>query len=128
AGAAARAFGRRGTFYKVAGARVAAIDGPTSGTLPPFDTHAKLPPADPDGVAARLSERLSANAGGRVHVAVVDANDRGADVLGSSLGVDRSLISWLFGDNPLGQGSEQTPVALIRFMGRLPPPRRLASR
>jgi asparagine synthase (glutamine-hydrolysing) len=120
-GAAGRLAGRRGrgTFYRLAGPRVAAIDGPTAGTLPPSDTHAKLPPADPDKVAERLSQRLSAEAGGVVHVAVVDANDRGVVVLGASRGVDRPLVAWLFGDNPLGQGSEQTPVALIRYFGRV---------
>jgi asparagine synthase (glutamine-hydrolysing) len=115
----ARAFGRQGTFYRLAGSRVAAIDGPTPGTLPPFDTHAKLPPSDPDGVAERLARRLSEEAGGPVHVAIVDANDRGITVLGSTRGVDRLLVAWLFGDNPLGQGAEQTPVALIRHVGRL---------
>ncbi len=118
-GALGRALGRRGTFYRLAGARVAAIDGPTAGTLPPSDTHAKLPPLEPDRVAERLSERLSADAGGAVHVAVVDANDRGVVVLGASKSVDRQLVAWLFGDNPLGQGCEQTPVALIRYFGRI---------
>jgi asparagine synthase (glutamine-hydrolysing) len=118
-----RLVGRHGTFYRVAGARVAAIDGPTAGTLPPFDTHAKLPPADPDAVADRLARRLAEEAGGAVHVAVVDANDRGVAVLGASRGLDRPLIAWLFGDNPLGQGAEQTPVALIRYVGRVAPTR-----
>jgi asparagine synthase (glutamine-hydrolysing) len=118
-----RLAGRHGTFYRVAGARVSAIDGPTAGTLPPFDTHAKLPPSDPDGVADRLAHRLAEEAGGPVHVAVVDANDRGVVVLGGSRGLDRRLIAWLFGDNPLGQGAEQTPVALIRFVGRVVPGR-----
>ncbi|MGH9303578.1 MAG: asparagine synthase (glutamine-hydrolyzing) [Acidimicrobiales bacterium] len=121
AGAIGRVFGHRGIFYRVAGARVSAIDGPTAGTLAPFDTHAKLPPLEPDEVAESLSARLSASASGHVHVAVVDANDRGVAVLGSSLGVDRSLIAWLFGDNPLGQGAEQTPAALIRYLGRIHP-------
>jgi asparagine synthase (glutamine-hydrolysing) len=116
-GAAARVVGRRGTFYRVAGSSVSAIDGPTAGTLPPYDTHAKLPPSDPDGVAASLSLRLSKEAGGTVHAVVIDANDRGAVVLGASEGVDRDEIRWLFGDNPLGQGAEQTPVALIRRIG-----------
>ena len=35
-------------------------------------------------------------------------------ILGASEGVDREQIRWLFADNPLGQGSEQTPVCLIR--------------
>jgi asparagine synthase (glutamine-hydrolysing) len=118
-----RVFGRHGTFYRVAGGNVSAIDGPTAGTLPPFDTHAKLPPADPDGVANRLASRLAAEAGGPVHVAVVDANDRGVAVLGGSRGLDRALVAWLFGDNFLGQGEEQTPIALIRFVGRVTPKR-----
>lgn len=116
-----RLVGRRGDFYRVAGPRVAAIDGPTPGTLPPMNTHAKLAPLDPDGVAERLSERLSAAAGGLVRVAVIDANDIGANVLGTSRGVDREMISWLFADNPLGQGHEQTPVALMRYFGRVGP-------
>jgi asparagine synthase (glutamine-hydrolysing) len=118
-----RLVGRHGTFYRVAGARVSAIDGPTQGTLPPYDTHAKLPPSDPDGVAERLAQRLAEEAGGPVHVAIIDANDRGVVVLGGSRGLDRPLIAWLFGDNPLGQGSEQTPVALIRYIGRVTPQR-----
>jgi asparagine synthase (glutamine-hydrolysing) len=123
AGAAARLAGRTGTFYRVAGHRISAIDGPTGGTLPPSDTHAKLPPSDPDGVAARLAGRLSEKATGPVEVAVVDANDRGVAVLGATTGVDREALCWLFGDNPLGQGVEQTPVALVRRLGRLGEPR-----
>ena len=125
AGAVARAFGVHGTFYKVAGPGVRAIDGPTAGTLAPYDTHAKLPPADPDGVASRVARRLTDAAGGPVEVAIVDANDRGVNILGTS---GRSpaasahiveLASWLFGDNPLGQGSEQTPIAVLRRVGEL---------
>jgi len=125
AGAGTRIFGVSGTFYRVAGAGVRAIDGPTAGTLPPFDTHAKLPPADPDGVAAQLARLLSRQAGGAVEVAVVDANDRGVNVLGTSASPGEQgrqlgeLVAWLFGDNPLGQGSEQTPVALLRHVGDL---------
>jgi asparagine synthase (glutamine-hydrolysing) len=120
AGAAGRLAGRRGDFYRVAGHDVNAIDGPTAGTLPPYDTHAKLPPRDPEGVAARLSRSLAGTvaAGGAVGVAVVDANDRGVRVLGASAGVDRDLVAWLFGDNPLGQGREQTPIAILRRASR----------
>jgi asparagine synthase (glutamine-hydrolysing) len=118
-GAIGRLLGRKGDFYRIAGGRVAAIDGPTAGTLPPSDTHAKLPPEDPDGVCERLAKRLADEAGGPVGVAIVDANDRGVTVLGASRGVDRKLVAWLFGDNPLGQGSEQTPVCLLRQVGRI---------
>lgn len=114
--AVARAFGRKGVFYRLVPAAVAAIDGPTRGTLPPYNTHAKLGPADPHGVAARLAEQLG------VAVAIVDANDIDVQVLGTSAGVETGLVRRLFLDNPLGQGHEQTPVALLRRVGTMPGP------
>jgi asparagine synthase (glutamine-hydrolysing) len=117
--AAGKAVGKRGLFYKVAGADVEAIDGPTWNTLPPHNTHAKLGPADPDGVAAHLAGVLSDAAGGRVEFVVIDANDLTATVLGASPGADRELARRLMRDNPLGQGHEQTPVCVLRPLGPL---------
>jgi asparagine synthase (glutamine-hydrolysing) len=129
AAAAGRVVGKRGLFYKIAGPTVEAIDGPTPYTLPPHNTHAKLGPADPDGVAARLAGLLSREAPGTsasgngrpaaVGVAVVDASDLDVHVLGASSGVDRALVRRLMLDNPLGQGHEQTPVAVLRPVGQL---------
>ena len=117
--AAGKIVGRRGLFYKVAGADVEAIDGPTWNTLPPHNTHAKLGPADPDGVAAHLAGVLSDAVGGRVEFVVIDANDLTAAVLGASTGADRALAKRLMRDNPLGQGHEQTPVCILRSLGPL---------
>ena len=117
--AAGKVVGRRGLFYKVAGADVEAIDGPTWNTLPPHNTHAKLGPADPDGVAAHLADVLSDAVGGRVEFVVIDANDLTAAVLGASPGADRALAKRLMRDNPLGQGHEQTPVCVLRALGPL---------
>ncbi|MGZ4209536.1 MAG: asparagine synthase (glutamine-hydrolyzing) [Actinomycetota bacterium] len=114
AAAVTRPFGIRGVFYRVAGPQASAIDGPTPGTLPPYNTHAKKAPADPDGVAARLAATLGTHAGAPVAVAVIDANDIGVTILGASRGVDRGLLLELFRDNPLGQGHQQTPIALVR--------------
>jgi asparagine synthase (glutamine-hydrolysing) len=114
ASALTRPFGVRGMFYRVAGPRVAAIDGPTAGTIPPYNTHAKLAPAEPDRVANLLSQSLSLMTGGTVDVAIIDANDIGVQVLGGSALVDDDLLVSLLRDNPLGQGSEQTPIALVR--------------
>jgi asparagine synthase (glutamine-hydrolysing) len=111
--AVARVFGQKGVFYRLVPPAVAAIDGPTGGTIPPYNTHAKLGPADPDGVAASLSSALGAG------VAIVDANDLGVNILGHSSGVDPALVRHLFLDNPLGQGHEQTPVALLRRVGTM---------
>jgi hypothetical protein len=100
-------------FYRVAGPAVRAIDGPTHGTIPPYDGHAKMGPADPEGVARDLAAALSAE-GARVGVAVIDANDIGVNVLGTSPAVAPEVVASLLRDNPLGQGTQQTPVALLR--------------
>ena len=54
AAAVTKPFGVKGVFYRVAGPAVRAIDGPTRGTIPPYDGHAKMGPADPEGVARDL--------------------------------------------------------------------------
>ena len=118
--AAGKAVGKRGLFYRIAGPQVEAIDGPTHNTLPPHNTHAKLGPADPDGVAARLAAQLSEAAGGDVVMVVIDANDLNVTVLGASPGADRELVATLMRDNPLGQGHEQTPLCVLRPLGVLP--------
>jgi asparagine synthase (glutamine-hydrolysing) len=109
--AVTKPFGVKGAFYRVAGPGVRAIDGPTHGTIPPYDGHAKLGPEDPEGVASELQALLG------VGVAIIDANDIGVNVLGVSDGVDPALVESLLRDNPLGQGAQQTPVALLRPVG-----------
>ncbi len=109
-----RLVGRRGIFYRIAGPTVEAIDGPTPGTLPPYNKQAKLGPKDPMGVA----EKLSAAVGDGVGVAIIDSSDLSTKVLGWSHGVDPELVTWLMRDNPLGQGHQQTPIAILRPVGR----------
>ena len=108
AAAVTKPFGVKGVFYRVAGPGVRAIDGPTRGTIPPYDGHAKLGPEDPEGVARELARELGTG------VAIIDANDIGVNVLGVSAGVDAAVVESLLRDNPLGQGAQQTPVALLR--------------
>jgi len=103
-----RPFGVHGLFYRIAGRQAAAIDGPTSYTIPPYNQAATLGPRDPDGEARRLSAAVGAP------VAIIDANDAGCAVLGASPGVDRRWVERLFADNPLGQSREQTPIAVVR--------------
>lgn len=113
AAAVTKPFGVKGVFYRVAGPGVRAIDGPTRGTIPPYDGHAKLGPEDPEGVARELAEELGADQLG-IGVAIIDANDIGVNVLGVSSDVDAAIVESLLRDNPLGQGAQQTPVALLR--------------
>jgi len=107
-GAVTKPFGIKGAFYRVAGPKVKAIDGPTEGTIPPYDHSVVLGPSDP----ARSAADISAALGGQP-VAVIDANDLGVNILGAA-GVDPELVEQAFLDNPLGQGVEQTPMAVLR--------------
>ena len=100
--------GIHGLFYRIAGPQAAAIDGPTSYTIAPYNQAATLGPKDPRGAARRLAEALG------LPVAVIDANDAGCKVLGLSPGLERHRIERLFADNPLGQASEQTPICVVR--------------
>ena len=112
--AVTRPLGIRGVFYRVAGSRVSAIDGPTAHTIPPYNTHASRAPHDPDGVAEDMRRALRQGIGTEAGVAVVDTNDLAADVLGASSGVDRRAVIGALADNPMGQTDEQTPFCILR--------------
>jgi len=109
--AVTKAFGRKGDFYRIAGDKARAIDGPTKHTIPPYNEAVVLGPKNPRQVAAHLKALI----GGTADVAVVDINDLGGNILGSTLdkaGEQRLLR--ILKDNPLGQGRESTPMGIIR--------------
>lgn len=114
ASAVTKPFGVKGIFYRIAGPRVAAIDGPTDGTIPPYNRCVTLGPSDPGKSAVAISAALGGQA-----VAIIDANDLGVNILGAAA-VDPALVAQAFSDNPLGQGEEQTPMAVLRRVGRIP--------
>ncbi|MDZ8202365.1 coenzyme F420-0:L-glutamate ligase [Microbacterium sp. SSW1-59] len=109
--AVTKLFGRRGDFYRIAGDKARAIDGPTSGTIPPYNEAVVLGPERPREVAAHIRSSLNVAA----DVAVVDINDIGGNILGSTLSRDgeRRLVA-ILGDNPLGQGHQSTPLGIVR--------------
>jgi hypothetical protein len=109
--AVTKALGRKGDFYRIAGDRARAIDGPTKHTIPPYNEAVVLAPERPREVAAHLKSLL----GSVCDVAVVDINDLGGNILGSTLdraGEDRLVA--ILKDNPLGQGHESTPLGIVR--------------
>jgi asparagine synthase (glutamine-hydrolysing) len=117
-GAVGKLIGKRGLFYELVGGDIRAIDGPTEYSVYPANVSAKLAPKDPDQVAARLSAAIRARVpeayrdtfGGTV---VMDANDIGRNVLGKDAPGPKERYEEMFADNPLGQGSEQTPMAIV---------------
>ena len=109
--AVTKLFGRKGDFYRIAGDKARAIDGPTSGTIPPYNKAVVLGPERPREVAMHLKALL----GGVPEVAVVDINDLGGNILGSTLDKagEKRLIA-ILKDNPLGQGHQSTPLGVVR--------------
>lgn len=114
AAAVTKAFGRKGDFYRIAGDKARSIDGPTSHTIPPYNKSVVLGPDKPQLVARDLKILL----GNRVDVLVVDINDIGGNILGSTLdaGLNDHWVRVLE-DNPLGQGHQSTPMGILRQPG-----------
>ncbi len=104
---------RTGDFYRIAGRRVAAIDGTTDWALPPYHQYIVMAPLRPDA----LAESIAAGLGEGVGAAIVDLNDAGSEVLGASRGVDRRVLAAALRDNPLRQGAQQTPLVIVRPLG-----------
>lgn len=102
-------FGIKGMFYRICGEQAAAIDGPCSYTLPPYNEYATLAPLHADRVAYELRELTGHD------VVIIDANDLGVAVLGrSSNTISKSWAQAVFRDNPLGQTDERTPLCVVR--------------
>lgn len=127
-------FGVRGTFYKIAGTQARAIDGPTQGTLPPYDRYIVLAPQDADSVARDIAKELCKNNKNikNITVIIVDINDLGGNILGiyseesTSKAEKRKEKNVLFSkylhilkDNPLGQGNQSTPIGILRQINPL---------
>lgn len=109
-GAVTKPFGVKGLFYRVAGRRAAAVDGPCDYTIPPYNKYAKMSPLEPDKVARDLRDKLGHE------VVIIDANDLGVDVLGKSSNIlTDKFCEQVFKDNPLGQTDEQTPLCIVRL-------------
>lgn len=107
--------GIKGLFYRICGPKARAIDGPTENTIPPYNTYAVLGPQDPDRVARQIKDAIG------THVAVIDANDLGVNILGvSGPEVKVPLLTKLLRDNPLGQSAERTPLGIIRLAAEAP--------
>ena len=102
-------FRQKGWFYIIAGPKAASIDGPTPGTIPPYNKCVVLGPDKPDAVAAQVHDAVGCRC------IIVDINDLGGKILGASdKSMNRDNLASLLRDNPLGQGHQSTPMGIIR--------------
>jgi len=107
--AVTKPFGIKGVFYNVVGPKARAIDGPCEYSIPPYNKHAKMAPLEPDKVCKELAEHTGC------YVVMLDANDLGLEVLGKSTNdITLQMARQMFGDNPLDQSDQQTPIAIAR--------------
>jgi len=69
-----------------------------------------MAPAQPDRACQKIRDELG------IDCMVVDANDISVQILGTNreIGYDRTTLAKLIGDNPSGQGRQQTPFILVR--------------
>ena len=108
-GFAAKCVGISGTFYRMAGEQGRLIDDIT-GTMPPYDKHIVYGPSQPAEVAKKITKAC-----GCYGAAVADVNDlKRSAVLGVSQGVDADKVAAILIDNPFGNGSEKTPICIIK--------------
>jgi len=108
-GGVTRLFGRHGDFYRIAGHRIAEIDGFNPDTVAPFDEFAMLGPADPDKACTSYARFLGHP------VVIIDGNNINVEVLGMStdMPVDKAAARLILLDNPMGQGDELTPFVVV---------------
>ena len=105
-------FGIKGIFYWIAGPQAKAVDGAADYVIPPYNKHVTKAPIKPNKVAEEIGKEVG------VPIAIVDACDVGAWIVGKSKGVDEKLILQSLRDNPLGQSKEQTPLGILREISR----------
>ena len=52
-------------------------------------------------------------------VVIIDANDLGVNILGKpDAKMEDEVLAAIFKDNPLGQQSQQTPIAIVRKISK----------
>lgn len=111
--------GIRGVFYRVAGPQAAAIDGPTEYSLYPSNVSAKLAPKDPKNGAKQIAKAIREvlkdkdSAEQFAGAVIIDANDIGRNIMGNATDKPDAFFEEVMRDNPMGQGSEQTPLVIV---------------
>ncbi|MGI6114212.1 MAG: F420-0--gamma-glutamyl ligase [Mahellales bacterium] len=103
-------FGIKGVFYAIAGNGVRNIDGFCVVGFEYYSDKGILAPSNPDKACQDIKDTLG------IDCMVVDANDLSVQILGTNKEIpySRDTLAKLIGDNPSGQGNQQTPLILIR--------------
>ncbi|MFR8104174.1 MAG: coenzyme F420-0:L-glutamate ligase [Clostridia bacterium] len=103
-------FHKKGIFYQILGKEVAGIDGFCGDAFQDYLEMGILIPENPKAVCEEIENKL------KMKVIIVDANDLNVEILGKSPSIlyTDTKLKQIIKDNPTGQGSQQTPILLIR--------------
>lgn len=102
--------GKKGVFYEIVGPEVAGLDGFYDHVWSQNRDMGIRLPDNPNGVCNEIHDKLG------ISLIIVDANDLGQELLGSSddLAPVKASVIQLVADNPTGQGRQLTPLVLCR--------------
>lgn len=107
-----RMLGRRGDFYRIAGIQAQMIDAVGTSPVKPYDECVLKGPKDPQGLVIDLKNRFG------VEFAIMDINDIGGSwAVAATSRINRAALEDLMRDNPMGQGTQLTPITIIRARG-----------
>ena len=107
-GAIGKIFKIRGIFYKVAGNQINQIDGFCDAGFEDYMEMGILGFKNCDPMCEEIKNKHGFSC------TIVDINDIGGNLLGATNNLDKKLIIEILKDNPLGQGSQSTPLGIIR--------------
>ncbi|MCL2065395.1 MAG: coenzyme F420-0:L-glutamate ligase [Candidatus Cloacimonetes bacterium] len=103
---------RKGDFYRIAGKQAALIDAAYTTTVTGYEECVIKGPLHPEKEAQKISDGVG------LEIAIMDINDIGGSwVIGHSSKIDPELLENIMRDNPQGQGSELTPICIVREIG-----------
>lgn len=102
--------GRRGVFYEMVGQEVAGLDGFYDHCFDVYGEFGIRIPENPDGVCEEVYRETG------VRMMIADANDLAQELLGKCAAIPEPAahLMALIRDNPCGNGTQLTPMVLIR--------------
>ena len=111
ASAITKLFGIKGKFYEIIGRDLSSLDCFDGYDYEYYKDIGIETPEDPNGVCNEIKNKLGFNS------IIVDANEMGQLLLGKSSTISNSddELVGMIKDNPAGNGTESTPIVLIRL-------------
>lgn len=113
-GGLGKLIGVKGLFYRIAGREVSGLDGFGDAIWAEYRDIGIEIPYNSTVVCNEIRNKLG------IRCMIVDSNDLGREILGKcdDIGVDDELLKQMIRDNPAGQGTQRTPIILIRKKGK----------